>query len=515
MTIYGRPGAYVTEILPPLTPLNALAGASLPALVAKHPRGPVTPALVDSWAAFTRLYGSYADNPGSILPFAVSQFFSNTGSALYVLRVANDDAVAATLDLQDIADDSPGALVVTAANPGDWGNNLSIQITTGGTTGAFTLTVFLKNTTGVNILVENFPALSMDPSNPRYCVPILNAPNAGSKYITVKNLITTYVSGESDLVATSGSVPLSGGNDGTDTDTIDTDVVTTELDTLPDQILAVNLPGVSDVATLTSMINWAELRGDKVIVCDGPAPDPNAVPQTGYADTVVGTYLEMVSSGNPALPDSSYGALYAPWLLVHDPSSSISGATRYLPPGPAVLAQYQVTDLQVGPWQTPAGQRAVLNGVIALEAKFSGDQLATLNLANVNALKSLANVGFVIYGGRTLASGYPDMYLSVRRQLMSIEHDLRDLFGFAIFEPNGPQLWQQITSIGANYLNQQFQMHALGGNTPTQAFSIVCDSTNNPPARAQSGLCTVDVGVALMSPAEFLQLNITLTTGSA
>ena len=292
-------------------------------------------------------------------------------------------------------------------------------------------------------------------------------------------------------------------------------MVTAALDSIPDQVMAVNLPGVSDVPTLSSMISWAEAAGDKIIVCDGPAPDPSAVSETGYSAVVVSNYISMVQSGSPSLPDSSHGVIYAPWLLTRDPSSSVTGATRYLPPGPAVLAKYQTTDATVGPWKTPAGLNTVLGGVLALETAFSGAQLDTLNLAKVNAIKSLPNTGFVIYGGHTLATGYPDTFLSVRRQLMSIEHDLRELFQFAIFEPNGPLLWAQIESVGNNYLNQQFQVHALGGNTPTEAYHIVCDSTNNTPAIAQSGLCTVDIGVALLSPAEFLQLNITLTTGTS
>lgn len=514
MPTYGRPGAYITEIFAALSPIGAVPGGFVPAIAAAHPRGPLSPVLITSWAQYNQLYGTYKDAPGSILPFAVSEFFANSGSSVYVLRVANTDASDASLVLEDVASDEGGALELTAASPGIWGAKLAVQVDVA-QSGFFTLTVYLADSiTGVQNMVETFPSLSMNPADNRYCVPVLNSPASGSQYVRVETLLAAYVTGESDLVTTGGPVSLTGGNDGTEAPDLGV-MVPEAFAVLPDQILALNLPGVSDVPTLTNMINWAEQMGDKIIVCDGPAPNPAVINQTSYAATVVSNYLSAVQSGSPALPASSYAAIYGPWILSQDPSSSVSRATRWMPPGPAVLAQYQVNDITVGPWQTPAGIKYALNGVLAMEATFSGAQLDTLNLANVNVIKSIPGHGFCIYGGRTLAHGYTSQYLSIRREMMALEHDMENLLQFAVFEPNGPRLWQQITSVLNTYLGQLFQQGVFAGDTANDSFQVVCDASINTPATAQSGLCNINVSVALMSPAEYLQITLTQTTAIA
>lgn len=515
MATYGRPGVYTTVSYQPLTQVNSVPGGSIPAIAAEHPMGPLTPQLVQSWKQFVTLYGSYADSPGSILPFAVNEFFTNNGSQLYVLRVANTDASAASLALEDIAGTVDGALTITANSPGTWGENIAVTVSlTAGSNGAsyFNLQVYFTSG-GVQTLVETFPYLSMNPADPRYCVPLLNSPVAGSNYITVADDIAHYAAGQNDLVAVASPQPLQGGTNGTVTPDLGT-VVPQMLDTIEDQIMAVNLPGESSVTVLNELISWASTDGDKMIVIDGPEPVLSALNGTGYSGTVLSEYLAMVQSGSPTLSASPYGALYGPWLLTQDPSSSITGATRWLPPGPAVLAQWQVNDTLVGPWQTPAGINYQVNA-LAMETSFSNAQLDTLNEANVNVIRQIPGYGFCIFGGNTLAKGYPDQFISVQREMMALEHDMTNLLQFALFEPNGPALWASISDVLDNYLQQQFQAGVFAGSTAATSFQVICDASNNTPQSAQSGLVNISVLVALMSPAEFLQLDLTQTTSTA
>ena len=92
--------------------------------------------------------------------------------------------------------------------------------------------------------------------------------------------------------------------------------------------------------------------------------------------------------------------------------------------------------------------------------------------------------------------------------LMKLEHDFTYLLQPALFEPNDAQLWLQITQIISNYWTQLMQQNALGGTTPTTAFQVICDSSNNTPATSQAGIVNVSVAVALVSPAEFILINI-------
>lgn len=516
MTVYGRPGVYATETFQPLQSVSSVPAVSVPALVAVHPRGPLSPQLITSPGQFTKLYGSFSDTAysGSILPFAVNDFFSNGGTACYVLRIANNDATHSSLALEDQAGTdtgSGGALTLTAASPGIWGQTLSVTVTsTTGTDGNqyFNLQLWQNGS-----VVESFVYLSMDPSSPRYAVPILSSPKSGSQYVSVTNNITHYTPGSNDLVPVSSPTPLTGGSDGATPANLGT-VVPDLLDQIPDQIMAINLPGVSSAATLNALIAWAGQDGDKMIVCDGPAPDPAQVGGSTYAAQATENYLALVQTGSPALTPSQYGCVYGPWRLVSDPASSSAGATRYAPPGPAVLAQWQQNDSLVGPWQTPAGINYRVSA-LALEASFTPSQLDTLNLANVNVIRQVPGYGICIMGGRTLASSYPDQYLSVQREMMALEFEMENLLQFALFEPNGPELWAQITSVLNNYLNQQFQAGAFAGTTTADSYQVICDGTNNTQSSAQSGLVNIAVNVALLSPAEWIQLDLTQTNALA
>jgi phage tail sheath protein FI len=49
---------------------------------------------------------------------------------------------------------------------------------------------------------------------------------------------------------------------------------------------------------------------------------------------------------------------------------------------------------------------------------------------------------------------------------------------------------------------------ALVGNTPEEAFFVRCDDENNPPAIIDNGQLVIDVGVALVQPAEFVIVRV-------
>jgi hypothetical protein len=512
MTTYGRPGVYVTESFQALQQSSAPPAISIPAFAAVHPRGPLTLQLITSPSQYQTLYGSFSDtsSSGSLLPYAVNDFFGNGGSSCYVLRVANTDATSASISLEDAADTdsgSGGALTLTATSPGVWAQKLSVtvsQVSSNSST-YFNLQISLTSGGGTSV-VESFVNLSMDPSNSRYCLPILNSPVSGSQFVNATDNVTAYVSGTNDLVAVTAQ-PLTGGNDGSTAPVLGT-VVPAALDQVPNQIMAVNLPGVSDVPTLNALIAWAGNDGDKIIVCDGPAPDLDAVGGSTYSNTVYNEYITMVQTGSPALSPSPFGTLYGPWRIVNDPSSSFGGATRYLPAGPAVLGRWQQNDTLVGPWQSPAGINYPVSA-LQMEANFTPTQLDALNLANVNVIRTVPGYGPRIMGDRTLATGYPDMYLPVQRSMMAIQYECSNLLQFAIFEPNGPTLWAQISSILNNYLNQLFQQGVFAGTTSSTSFQVICDATNNTPQSAQTGLVNVSILVALQSPAEWIQIDLT------
>lgn len=520
-----RPGIYITEEFNPLQSNAGIPGESTPAFAAVHPRGPLEPTLIRNWQEFTRLYGDFSTPNTTWLPFAVNGFFANGGNECFVLRIPNTDATSSSLACVNI--DPGGAETVmtfTAQSPGVWGQKIYVELSTAKQTGRFNVNIYYGGSSSV-YLVETFQDLSINPTDPRYVTTLVNSPlPAGSKYVTLKVTFPTgiYRAGVDDPLLISPTA-LQSGSDGSTPPTMGastlpnpsaadgwfTDAVTFGFDKLDEQVLCVNCPGITDVPTLNSLINWAATRGDTMIIVDGPEPDPNYLGVPNYNDIVTNNYLTLVQTDpNNILLPSTYTAVYAPWLQVQDPSSVTPGATIYVPPGGPVLGRFNATDTLTGPWMSPAG---AINGVvkaISLETRFSNANLDTLSNAQVNAIKLVPGVGFAIWGARTLHPGYPDRYVAIRRMTIKLEHDFKYICRFALFQPNDADLWAQITAVLQNYLVEQLQAGALGGDTPENSFQVLCDDTINPPSTALAGIVNAQVAVSLLSPAEFIYITL-------
>lgn len=124
MAEYLSPGVYVEEFDSGIKAMEGV-GTSTAGFIGMAQKGPVNglPVLVTSTADYRRRFGGYLSERiyggQRFLPYAVEQFFNNGGSACYVMRVCGDDSGAGR------ASGSLGQfLTLTAANPGEWGNQL-------------------------------------------------------------------------------------------------------------------------------------------------------------------------------------------------------------------------------------------------------------------------------------------------------------------------------------------------------------------------------------------------------
>lgn len=233
------------------------------------------------------------------------------------------------------------------------------------------------------------------------------------------------------------------------------------------------------------------------VVVDGPA----------FATSTAAT-VTAYGAIPAALAKSSYAAVYGPWTLVNDPATSVNGSVRTLPPSGAVVGHYLATDARRGVQKPPAGVDNVLNSVLALDTKFLSADLDVLNQKGVNVIKNIPGIGFCIFGARTLSNNSSDRYISIRRVLMAVKRDLLEGTRFAVFEPNEETLWDRLEGVITDYLTTLQQIGMLKGNVPSQGFFVKVDSENNTTASIASGEVNIEVGLALLSPAEFVVIKI-------
>src|ERR1035438_9552758 len=113
------PGVYIVELPSGVHTITGVA-TSIGAFVGWAPQGPTTPTLILSWADFARTFGGL--DTRSLLGYSVSQFFANGGNQCYIVRLVDTVSGTPAAEATATLNGTGGNLVITASNPGLWGN---------------------------------------------------------------------------------------------------------------------------------------------------------------------------------------------------------------------------------------------------------------------------------------------------------------------------------------------------------------------------------------------------------
>ncbi len=550
-------------------------GTSTAAFVGLTARGPVsagagalTPPLLTSFADFERYYGGldnlkigagYAPN---YVALAAKAFFDNGGGRLYVARVLGAAAAAASsgplanppgaankqvsvsartaggaevspgvnytvLLTQTVLASTkrlaqklpPGTMIqiandyfvigldqvtTTAANA-DAYNNLGAD----GAVSVLTLSVVVSDPSGV---VAEYAGLGFHPSHPRYAGLVLGAaPPVASDALTnpiqlnVGAAVTPFEL-RAQLAGAPDPVLLKGGSDGTGAP------ATTDFQSALDLLLAledisiVAAPGASSFAAPTpaavnqALIGHAETRRSyRIAVLDTP---PNLDIQ-GARDL-------------KSLIDSSYAALYYPWVVVANPLSATDPTQPSelpLPPSGFVCGIYARSDINRGVWKAPANE--TVTGALRLQREIRFGEQEVLNPLGVNCIRTLPNRGIRVWGARTISSDPEWMYVNIRRYFLYLENSIDRGTQWAVFEPNGERLWANVTTTISDFLYNEWLSGALLGASPKEAFFVRCDRSTMSQNDLDNGRLICLVGVAALKPAEFVIFRIGQKTADA
>jgi len=137
--------------------------------------------------------------------------------------------------------------------------------------------------------------------------------------------------------------------------------------------------------------------------------------------------------------------------------------------------------------------------------------------ASVNLIRSFAGRGTRVWGCRTLAGDGVALhrYVQVRRTLSWIEANLKEVCRFAVFEPNSLITWYQLQGLCRAWLRRLWLEGGLAGADEASAFSIRVGLGESMTADdITAGNLVVDVAVALLTPAEFINVTLVLQVGN-
>ena len=256
-----------------------------------------------------------------------------------------------------------------------------------------------------------------------------------------------------------------------------------------DEIAIVAFPGAVAQAQHQSILEHCFNLKDRSAILDG--------------FKVEGALTPGVIAPAPRTEVGSYGAVYFPWIKVADPS----GKTVDVPPSGHIAGIYARNDATRGVHKAPANE--VVLGALGLTRLVSKAEQDGLNPEGVNVIRSL-NGAVTVWGARTRADeAHSDFkYVSTRRFFNFLRKSIDQGTQWVVFEPNTPALWQSITRNVTAFLMNVWRAGALFGDTPQQAFYVKCDADTNAPDQRELGWVVIEVGVAIVRPAEFVIFRI-------
>ena len=232
-------------------------------------------------------------------------------------------------------------------------------------------------------------------------------------------------------------------------------------------------------------------------------------------------YDEMASSVADAVTwrkttiniNSSYSALYAPWVRINDPYNDV---LLYVPPSGYVGAQFAYNDYVAQPWNAPAGFNRGLLNILGVQDIFTEGERDTLYEAQINPLQTFRGEGDVIWGQKTLQTKSSALTrVNVRRLLIVIEKAMAISLRPFVFENNSEITRFRINAMLVEYLDLLSGQGAFQTEAGDKGFKVVVDTTNNNPAVIDRNELHVDVFVKPARTAEYIQLQTVVTSSGA
>jgi phage tail sheath protein FI len=209
--------------------------------------------------------------------------------------------------------------------------------------------------------------------------------------------------------------------------------------------------------------------------------------------------------------DTKQAAFYYPWIDVNDP---LTGGSLRIPPTGHIAGVYARTDAARGVAKAPANEE--LRGATGLEFRITESTQNILSPRGVNTVRDFrpAGRGIRVWGARTMSADPEWKYVNVRRLFIFIEQSISQGTQWAVFEPNGEQLWNNVkTSIG-DFLLGLWRGGVLMGNKPEEAFFVKVDRSTMTQDDLDNGRLVCLIGIAPVRPAEFVIFRIGQKTAS-
>jgi hypothetical protein len=340
-------------------------------------------------------------------------------------------------------------------------------------------------------LIESWASVCLDTDSDRYIETIINS---GSSRIVVT------VNDDESITLEENSMSFSGGDDGVDGISVE-DIIGEETstgiyavsnpETIDIDILTV--PGWSDSKVVAAGISVCEDRGDCLYIVDPPF---------GLSAQDIIAWSNGTGSYVHTGFDSSYAALYWPWVKVSD---SYTKKNVWLPPSGYVAAQYAYNDEVGHPWTAPAGlDRGTMSKPIGLELNpTKGERDAVYGNRNVvNPIVNFLSSGITIWGQKTMQRKPSSLdRVNVRRLMNYLKKTIELSTRYYVFEQNVESTWERWTTMVDPILSD---IRTQGG---IYDYKIEIQPTDN---EVENNQMPASVSIKPTKTAEFIPLTFNI-----
>jgi hypothetical protein len=246
---------------------------------------------------------------------------------------------------------------------------------------------------------------------------------------------------------------------------------------------------------------------------------------TSFRLQPTGTELQAYGlNSNGAFDNGETGLVsYNEYMAVFYPSgftNDLSGNNIVVPPSHMMLRTIATSDQKSYPWFAPAGiRRGVVDNATSVGYILNGEFRATalpnsirdvMAASKINPIATITGAGIVNFGQYTRANAASALdRINVARLVAYLRRQLDILARPFLFEPNDKITRNEIKN------SVQKLLLELVGQRALYDFIVVCDESNNTPARIDRSELWVDVAIEPVKAVEFIYIPVRLVNTGA
>ena len=277
---------------------------------------------------------------------------------------------------------------------------------------------------------------------------------------------------------------------------------------------------------LISAPGYVEAIDEMLVLNEDRKDTAFVVGDTPFTLTSTGTALQNWSTNaNLALGNNADGLVsaskyFAAWYP-SGLSTNVDGTDVVVPPSHMALRTIAYNDQVAYPWFAPAGlQRGIVNNAAAVGYVNSSGQFVSVRLNEgqrdilyingINPIRVMPAGGIVVFGQKTRqAFASATDRINVVRLENYLRYQLNQLANPFLFEPNDTTTRKAIKDAFDRFLSELITLRGL------YDFLVVCDLTNNTPARIDRNELWIDIAIQPVKAIEFIYIPIRIKNTGA